>query len=774
MTMAGSAPDVCECDSFHLNLPLLQSDQNVNWKLRPSRTKAALFILDSFQFCLRRTASSRAAPPPPPSTTPKTNTPGMGTDDDGVPPSGRMTNRDPRPATGQGASHSFQANLANRFIRPVKSVKAMVSLFERPSPSGSIKGDEVGMTSPESTSIPSAAPQAESSTGQHSGKKTEKALAATSDGPEEQLSILMEQLDRFAVDENSPAAPPQQQEVELEQTERRDPEEVKKFWANVRAQLWIDDDELEDPPAFDEGGETANNVSQDIVGSTDSTVVWGGSNLKTPRKPTEPVAPPDSSFPPESPFGTGPVLKSLKEYYDKNENEPLQPDSPQTAVQMTFGNRVIDPSLVPRPLRTPSRGGFATSSTLPSIGSAGSFAMSSPTPTPYSRTHPVQSSPTIPGQVIGDILTQFPATARQYPPRPARQMGSSPPTMALSDYRSDDEKSVYSQEEQQFGSSPPPPPIPPRSPLRPLPPEGLFPPTVAGRHGNQLAPSSSHLSIDQYSYLFKEPEAQGNPSSQMTLQVPGNTQQVVRTESIGSRRWPHTRFPRIDTSLANQSNPRARRAYDLEQARLQENEEEDDDLDTPLPPRLPQHQTHGSASSGGSSASSSSSTAAENRITRWPSVAPLRVGNPSSSTATLASPLPIVPRRQATLLPGSATTGNLGTSAGGLAQRRGQHRRRGMTINLAATTMSSSSGRSSSSGTIAAAASTTHHEGSSSVPSTPCYGPAPFPAPTYPPPGIPSRSRGGSGDSAASASSAPKTPQEKIVELDEFFATWGS
>lgn len=73
------------------------------------------------------------------------------------------------------------------------------------------------------------------------------------EGPDYYLALLMKQLDQSSVTSGgttSRPSPPRQKPATNQQ--RRGPKEADKFWNNVRSQLHISDDELDDPPLIAE------------------------------------------------------------------------------------------------------------------------------------------------------------------------------------------------------------------------------------------------------------------------------------------------------------------------------------------------------------------------------------------------------------------------------------------------------------------------------------------------------------------------------------------
>lgn len=726
-----------------------------------------------------------------------------------------------------------------------------------------------------------------------SAKKEAKTPAvASDDAAKQQLALLLEQISRFGVEEggraSAPAASPEPQAVEPEQGERRDPKEVKKFWDNVRTQLWIDDDELEDPPAtmastFEGRGETSN-ITNQAAPRAGTALSYGSTSSTGIRKDTKiNVSPPDSDFTPESPFGTDPVLKSVKEYYEKKESEEAKRARPTPVAPLNenteFDERMVPPSLVPAPLRTPGRemasSPFAVTST-----SSGGFFDSSGTPTPVGRSRytPLPSElgssppPITAGGEIDYLLTQLSRGGNQSPHSPTGEMGSSPPIMAASVYRSDGSESAYSQEGDQYGSSPP---------LSDTLGSGhraqIHHPTIAALTGaDERAPPNNPLSLDRYRHLTGE-QQEDDVSSSSHMQLPrlprsseatGSTTSAAQQErsgtkegGLGNRRRPP--FRRINTSLANMANPRAHQFEAYNPFTLPEEDEED--LDTPILPRLPRSQGGGGATT--TDSADADRRAAENRVTRWPMVAPLRLrsssgsggGSPSpsnqaglSSSAVGPSTRPgLAPVRAATLdtaggsgsasratraatvETGSGSTGGSGTGSS-RSRRHGVQflpgHRRNKAITTPPTTETTAAvtptlpgpqrapmtmampmatppsagaptgiipGGSRTDGGMRPSPGPSPGTGTGSVSSSPFdFGPPPFPPPSYPPPRRPqgqsqSQSKGqsqsqpqgqgqgqghghgrGRGQSSASSASsaAPKTPIEKIIELDEFFA----
>ncbi|KAM7209203.1 hypothetical protein V8F20_000541 [Naviculisporaceae sp. PSN 640] len=530
-----------------------------------------------------------------------------------------------------------------------------------------------------------------------SAKKEGKAAAATDNGaanPDFALRALQEQLDQFCVEEGSSSSavdpPPEQQQVDPGHTERRDPEEVYRFWANVRTQLWIDDDELEDPPyltasAHEGRGETSNNYTE--VAQTAKAHPDFRSSARRGTRIS--VPPPDSKFTPDSPFGTGPVLESIKEYHEKKEKEQEKADadpSPLTPTAAYENNpafaahdrRVIHPSLVPAPLRTPGRE-MASSPTVPNLDSGGGSPL---TPTPSARIRP----PHVPSQLgssplkasdeaIDQMLSQISPRDQQVLHSNMADMGSSPPTAASSIAGS-----VYSQDGNPLGSSLPRQ-IQQGSGHR----VQIHHPTGTTRSAaNERAPANPNqnpLSLDRYRHLISdEPEApsHGNNSSQAPSRLPlrfeipaGNTTTRNRSgsnERLHARR--RTPFPaRINTSLANSANPAAA-AYQLEHdSPFDLLEEDEDDLDTPILPSLPQTQD---TQTEAADADDDTDLPTDNRITRWPTVTvrPLRIPSNSSSNTNanansdvdspmppISSSPPIPSRSQVDLATFAALTG---------------------------------------------------------------------------------------------------------------------
>lgn len=613
-------------------------------------------------------------------------------------------------------------------------------------------------------------------------KEDKRLSEAGVETPTQQLEILMEQLERLTAEGGNcpdsptlgyPNLPQEQQETKPRPQERRDPREVKKFWDNVRARLWIDDDELDEEPAvgeqngristesefyLDQSGTlnrgTAPNTSKSASADRGLNTSHGVLTKSATPNTLDILYPPDSNVSPVSPFGTGPVLKSLKQHWSEKE-------AAEAALCKAIGGHkdlsAAQATSVKRALPIPG----VLGSSPPMISGGGQLLMPPPDrPLPRIPERKGSSTRPMSKKVPGDSPEQLPTLTRRAPS--AQQLGSSPPPMPSSEYSLQGTDDSFVRQGHRLNPSSPPvsadeEPYSAAAVMRypdehfkedfdaqfeeqelPLP---LHVNKSTAANGMQhKEPEAPHpLSLDKYRHLYAEPEEceqvrRGDVRKlQARMPVPehyGASQERPGQESFQSRQ--RAPLPPIDTHRANRSNmanlPKPSRRFDLLEG-------DEDRLSTPILPRLPQLQ------GGAADRSKHAARKAENRITRWPTLEqPLAIGGGSSSAVSGTE-----------IGPAAAGTGP-GNGMTNPRVHRTSVRRTARTTQIGAPPMSSSPPASSVFRMSA---------GSQVIP------PSPGPPPSYPPPPIPVGRRPQS--RKQSNMSTPKSPEEKISELDEYF-----